>query len=83
MKLALTNGLFSKSIKKQFKMKRLRKSQDRKIAGVCGGISEYINPELDPILVRIGFVVLGIFNPLMVVVYLILAIAMSEPEVVR
>ena len=61
-------------------MKRLRKSFDRKIAGVCGRISEYINPELDPILVRIGFVVLGIFNPLMVVVYLIHAIAMSDPK---
>ena len=64
-------------------MKRLTKSYDRKIAGVCAGISEYINPELDPIIVRISFVVVGIFNPLMVVVYLILALAMAEPEVVR
>jgi len=64
-------------------MKRLTKSYDRKIAGVCAGISEYINPELDPIIDRISFVVVGIFNPLMVVVYLILALAMAEPEVVR
>lgn len=64
-------------------MKRLTKSYDRKIAGVCGGISEYINPELDPIIVRIGFVVLAFFNPLMVVVYLILAIAMTDPEPAR
>ena len=64
-------------------MKRLTKSYDRKIAGVCGGISEYINPELDPIIVRIVFVVLGILNPLMLVAYLVLAIAMTEPQMVR
>ncbi|HKJ43963.1 MAG TPA: PspC domain-containing protein [Sunxiuqinia sp.] len=64
-------------------MKRLTKSYDRRIAGVCGGISEYINPELDPILVRIGFVGLTFFNPLMLVVYLILAIAMPDAETAR
>jgi phage shock protein C len=64
-------------------MKRLTKSYDKKLAGVCGGISEYFNPELDPILVRIGFVVLGVFNPLMLVVYIILAIVMPEPEAVK
>ena len=64
-------------------MKRLTKSYDRKIAGVCGGISEYINPELDPVITRIGFVVLTFFNPLMIVVYLILAIAMPDPETAR
>ncbi|KOH43319.1 PspC domain-containing protein [Sunxiuqinia dokdonensis] len=64
-------------------MKRLTKSYDKKLAGVCAGISEYFNPELDPILVRIGFVVLGVFNPLMLVVYIILAIVMPEPETAR
>lgn len=61
-------------------MKRLTKSYDRKIAGVCAGISEYINPELDPIIMRIIFVVFGIMNPLLVVAYLVLAIAMPDPE---
>lgn len=64
-------------------MKRLTKSYDRKLAGVCAGISEYFNPELDPVIVRILFVVLAILNPLTLVAYLILAIAMPEPEMVR
>lgn len=39
-------------------MKRLYKSEtDRMIAGVCGGIAEYCN--IDPSLVRLGFVLLG------------------------
>ncbi|MGV8092184.1 MAG: PspC domain-containing protein [Mangrovibacterium sp.] len=61
-------------------MKRLRKSKDRIIAGVCGGISEYINPEMDPLIVRLGFVALTIFNPLMVIFYLILLFVMPGPD---
>lgn len=37
--------------------KRLYRSTDEKmIAGVCGGIAEYFN--IDPVLVRLGFVLL-------------------------
>jgi phage shock protein C len=61
-------------------MKRLKKSRDRIIAGVCGGISEYINPELDPLIVRLAFVALTIFNPLMVIFYLILLFVMPGPD---
>ncbi len=61
-------------------MKRLKKSKDRIIAGVCGGISEYINPELDPLIVRLAFVALTIFNPLMVIFYLILLFVMPGPD---
>ncbi len=61
-------------------VKRLTKSYDRIIAGVCAGISEYINPELDPLLMRIAFVVITLFNPFMLLVYLILAFAMPYPK---
>ncbi|MEN6454319.1 MAG: PspC domain-containing protein [Prolixibacteraceae bacterium] len=61
-------------------MKRLKKSKDRIIAGICGGISEYINPELDPLIVRLAFVALTIFNPLMVIFYLILLFVMPGPD---
>ncbi len=61
-------------------MKRLRKSRDRIIAGVCGGISEYVNPELDPLIIRLGFVLLTIFNPLMVIFYLVLLFVMPGPD---
>ncbi len=60
-------------------MKRLTKSYNKRIAGVCGGISEYINPELDPLLVRVAYLVLTFFNPLLVILYFILAVAMPEP----
>ena len=61
-------------------VKRLTKSYDRIIAGVCGGLSEYINPELDPLLMRIAFAVITFFNPFMLLVYLILAFAMPHPK---
>ena len=61
-------------------MKRLKKSRDRILAGVCGGISEYINPEIDPLIVRLAFVALTIFNPLMVIFYLVLLFVMPGPD---
>ncbi|MGQ8337431.1 PspC domain-containing protein [Sunxiuqinia sp. A32] len=60
--------------------KRLTKSYDRIIAGVCGGISEYINPELDPLITRIAFLVLTFFNPLLLILYLVLAAVMPYPS---
>jgi phage shock protein PspC (stress-responsive transcriptional regulator) len=59
-------------------MKRLFKSRDKKIAGVCGGISQYINPELDPVIIRAGYLILTLFNPLMLLVYFILAMVLPD-----
>ncbi|MPQ45414.1 PspC domain-containing protein [Marinifilum sp. N1E240] len=59
-------------------MKRLLRSKDKKIAGVCGGISHYINPELDPVLIRAGYLILTLFNPLMLLVYFILAVVLPD-----
>lgn len=39
--------------------KQLKKSRNRMLAGVCGGIAEYF--ELDPTLVRAGYAVLACF----------------------
>lgn len=64
-------------------MKRLIKSYDRVLAGVCGGISEYISPELDPLIVRILWGIFSFFNPFLVLVYLILALAMTSPQVIE
>ncbi|MEO9967510.1 MAG: PspC domain-containing protein [Reichenbachiella sp.] len=38
--------------------RRLTRSSDRMLAGVCGGIANYF--DLDPTLVRIGYVILSI-----------------------
>lgn len=40
--------------------RRLRRSRDRKIAGVAGGIADYL--ELDPTVVRLGFAVLALLG---------------------
>lgn len=58
--------------------RRLTRSSDKMLAGVCGGIANYF--DLDPTLVRIGYVVLSIFSagfPGMLV-YLILWLIMPD-----
>ncbi|MCH7808088.1 MAG: PspC domain-containing protein [Planctomycetes bacterium] len=37
-----------------------RSAVDRQIAGVCGGIAEYL--DLDPTMVRVGYVLLSILS---------------------
>lgn len=60
--------------------RRLVKSRDRRIAGVCGGIAEYFG--WDPTLVRALFLLGAIFSSgfPFVIVYLILAWVMPDPE---
>jgi len=59
-------------------MKRLYKSSDKKIAGVCGGLSQYINPELDPVIIRAIFLMMCLFNPFLLLLYLILALILPD-----
>lgn len=50
---------------------RFRLSQtDKKIAGVCGGLAEYFN--IDPLLVRLGWVVFTFCGGCGVLAYLLL-----------
>ena len=57
--------------------KRLYRSrEDRLIAGVAGGLAQYF--DLDPVLVRLDFLLLGVASGLGLVVYLILAIVIPE-----
>ena len=42
--------------------------------GVCGGISKFLDPEIDPLGMRLLWVVLTIFKPIcMIITYFILA----------
>ena len=41
-------------------MKKLYRSSDRKLEGVCGGIAEYM--EVDPTVVRILYLILTLFT---------------------
>jgi phage shock protein C len=56
-----------------------RSRADKKIAGVCGGLAAYL--AVDPVIVRLAFVMAGIASiGFMVVVYIVLAIAVPvEP----
>jgi phage shock protein C len=51
-------------------MKRLYRSRtDRKLAGVCGGIGAYFR--IDPVFVRVAWVVLALSGGLGILAYLI------------
>ena len=59
--------------------KRLtRSSNDKMIAGVCGGLASYF--EIDPTLVRLGFVALLLLGGSPVLVYLVLWLLMPLDE---
>lgn len=56
--------------------KRLTKSNDRMIWGVCGGLAEYFN--VDPTLVRLFFVLFGLAGGPGVLVYIVMAVVMPN-----
>jgi phage shock protein C len=60
--------------------RRLRKSKNRMIAGVCGGLAEWLG--WDPTLVRVLYVLISIFSAAFpgILVYIILWIVMPNPE---
>lgn len=62
-------------------MKRLTRSNEKLVAGVISGISNYINPELDPVLFRIAFAWFAFYNPLLVLIYFGLALALPKEKV--
>lgn len=59
--------------------KKLRRSaKDNKIAGVCGGIAEYIG--IDPTVIRVLFAVSVLFGGAGFWIYIILAIVMPKAD---
>lgn len=57
--------------------KKLTRSDDRMIAGVCAGLAEYFG--LDTTLVRVGYALLTVFTAFSgVIIYIILMIIMPE-----
>jgi phage shock protein C len=58
--------------------KILHKSSDKVFFGVCGGLAEYFN--VDPTLVRAGFVVFSLLGGSGVLVYLVLVFIMPSPS---
>lgn len=60
--------------------RRLRKSDDRWIAGVCGGIAEWLG--WDPTTVRVLYVLVSVLSAAFpgILVYVILWLVMPPPE---
>ena len=56
-----------------------RSRKDRVIWGVAGGLAEYLG--IDPVLVRIAFVLLGFAYGVTIVAYIIMAIAVPNETV--
>lgn len=66
-----------KNTKKMSEYKKLYRSRDKKICGVCGGIAEYF--ELDPTIMRLLWVVFGFISCLTgVIAYLVCALVIPE-----
>lgn len=70
---------FVRAVRRTLSEKRLTKSRDRKIAGVCAGLAEYVG--VDPTLMRIAWVAAAIFGlGSAVLLYLILILVMPGPD---
>ena len=61
--------------------KKLMRSANKMLAGVCGGIAEYF--EIDPTIVRVGYVALTIFSAGFpgLLLYIILLLLMPQAPV--
>ncbi|NCQ19697.1 MAG: stress-responsive transcriptional regulator [Ignavibacteria bacterium CG_4_8_14_3_um_filter_37_9] len=61
-------------------MAALKKSSNKMIAGVCGGIAEWLG--WDPTIVRIGYVLISIFSIAFpgILVYIILWVVMPAAD---
>jgi len=59
--------------------RRLTRSEtDKRIAGVCGGLGEYFG--IDPILIRVAFVLLAFMGGAGVIAYFVLWIVMPKGQ---
>jgi len=58
--------------------KKFVRSKDRKIAGVCAGIAEYLS--IDPVIVRAIFLCLLFFGGSGFIIYLILLVIMPDQD---
>ena len=56
--------------------KKLYKSADKKVCGVCGGIAEYFG--IDPTIIRLVYVILVMFTGVGILPYIIAAIVMDD-----
>ncbi len=56
----------------------LRSRDERMIAGVAGGLAAYFN--IDPLIVRLGFALLSMFNGIGIMLYLLLWLLLPNED---
>lgn len=69
--------------KLELKMYRLRRvgKKERRLLGVCGGISKYLDRDMDPAIIRILWVLISIFAPVfMLLFYLVLGLVLKSED---
>jgi phage shock protein PspC (stress-responsive transcriptional regulator) len=55
-------------------MATLKRTRKRVFAGVCGGIAKFIDPEINPLGIRLLWFFLALFHPIcMTILYIFLA----------
>jgi phage shock protein C len=61
-------------------MKKLQRSSNRVLAGVCGGIAEYL--DIDPTVVRVLYAILSLFSAAFpgLILYLVLMLLIPNGE---
>lgn len=57
-------------------IKLYKSNMNKKLCGVCGGIGEYFN--VDPTIVRLIFVILGLWSGSGVILYIIASLLIPE-----
>ena len=70
--------MFQRCVRKVLVMsgKRLYKSHDKKICGVCGGIAEYFG--IDPLIVRLIWGILAFAWGTSIAIYIVMAFIMDD-----
>ena len=59
--------------------KRLTRSDDKMIGGVCAGLAEYL--DIDPTIVRIVWVLMVLFAGFGILLYVILGLIMPKQQI--
>lgn len=62
-------------------MKRLTRSNEKQVAGVISGISYFVNPELDPLILRLAFAISIFFLPYLILIYFGMALIIPNEDV--
>lgn len=62
-------------------MKRLTRSNEKLVTGVISGISNYVNPDLDPVFFRLAFAWITFFNPYLILIYFGMALILPIENV--